>query len=171
MLHAVLITAPAGTRDLGLKVYLALTKLNLDQSAAAILCVAFIIIFADRVIKAAAVEKAETCVMTQIFERAYGLPCFKNPKDVSLLSGGITNVNLHVADTDLEYVVRLGADIPEHGVMRWNELVLSRAAHVLGIAPKVVYHQLGVLVLEFLRARTFLRSMCVQRKTYHGLSV
>ena len=93
--------------------------------------------------------------MAQIFERACALPCFKNPTDVSLLGGGITNVNLYVADMGLEYVVRLGADIPEHGVMRWNELILSRAAHALGIAPKVVYHEPGVLVLEFLKARTF----------------
>ena len=46
-------------------------------------------------------------LMTQIFERAYALPCFKNPTDFSLLGGGITNVNLYVADVGLEYVVRL----------------------------------------------------------------
>lgn len=88
-------------------------------------------------------------------ERAASLSCFSNPTDITPLGGGITNVNLTVRDGGATFVVRLGDDIPEHGVMRWNELVLSRAAHALGVAPRVVYHEPGVLVLEFLQARTF----------------
>lgn len=87
--------------------------------------------------------------------RAADLGCFENPQDIELLGGGITNVNLRVRDGDREFVVRLGADIEEHGVMRWNELALSRAAADAGFSPGVVHHEPGVLVLEFLTARTF----------------
>lgn len=52
-------------------------------------------------------------------------------------------------------MVRLGADIPEHGVMRWNELALSRAASMAGFSPAVVHHEEGVLVLDFIEAKTF----------------
>lgn len=83
------------------------------------------------------------------------LSCFNNPADIEALSGGITNVNLRVTDGDKKFVVRLGADIPEHGVMRWNELALSRAAERAGISPAVHHHEPGVLVLEFLDAETF----------------
>lgn len=91
----------------------------------------------------------------QAITRAAGLSCFQNPTDIKLLGGGITNVNLTVTDGGKQYVVRLGADIPEHGVMRWNELALSQAAAQAGFSPQVIHHEHGVLVLEFLTATTF----------------
>lgn len=91
-------------------------------------------------------------------KKAGQLSCFHNPLDIEPLSGGITNVNLRVTDGDNKYVVRLGADIPEHGVMRWNELALSRAAQSAGISPAVHHHETGVLVLEFLDAETYTES-------------
>ena len=93
--------------------------------------------------------------MNEAIQRAEALPCFKAPTEITPLGGGITNVNLKVTDDGSAYVVRLGADIPEHGVMRWNELALSRAAHALGVAPRVVHSEPGVLVLDFIEARTF----------------
>lgn len=88
-------------------------------------------------------------------DKAATLSCFTNPTKIEPLGGGITNTNLTVQDGDHQYVVRLGDDIPEHGIMRWNELSLSRAAHALGVSPKVVHHEPGVLVLEFLNAHTY----------------
>ncbi len=87
-------------------------------------------------------------------ERAQSLSCFQNPTDITPLDGGITNVNLTVRDGDRRYVIRLGDDIPEHGVMRWNELALSRAAEQAGISPAVAHHEPGVLVLAFIEAKT-----------------
>ncbi len=87
--------------------------------------------------------------------RARALSCFKNPSKVEPLSGGITNVNLRVVDEGRSYVVRLGDDIPEHGVLRWNELAISRAAHAAGFSPEVIHSEPGVLVLDFIDAVTF----------------
>lgn len=83
-------------------------------------------------------------------QTAAQLPCFNNPTEIEPLDGGITNVNLKVRDGADQYVVRLGSDIPEHGVLRWNELALSRAAEAEGISPAVIHHEPGVLVLEFI---------------------
>ena len=44
------------------------------------------------------------------------------------LTGGITNQNFAVEDRGRRYVVRVGSDIPVHGVVRANELAASRAA-------------------------------------------
>ena len=93
--------------------------------------------------------------MTKAIERVAGLSCFDDPQDIEPLGGGITNVNLRVRDGDRRFVVRLGDDIVEHGVMRWNELAISKAAEVAGIGPSVIHHQTGVLVLEYLEARTY----------------
>ena len=87
--------------------------------------------------------------------RAAALACFSDPQDITPLGGGITNVNLLVSDAGRRFVVRLGDDIPEHGVMRWNELALSRAAETAGVSPAVVHQEPGVLVLDFVEAKTF----------------
>ena len=92
--------------------------------------------------------------MTPI-DRVAGLPCFKNPSEIAPLDGGITNVNMIVRDGDDRFVVRLGDDIAEHGILRSNELALSRAAEIAGTSPAVVHHESGVLVLSFIEARTF----------------
>ena len=83
-------------------------------------------------------------------ERAAGLACFHNPTEIVPLDGGITNVNLKLRDGDRQFVVRLGNDIHDHGVLRWNELALSRAAEAEGISPGVFHHEPGVLVLDFI---------------------
>jgi thiamine kinase-like enzyme len=85
-------------------------------------------------------------------DRAMGLFCWKAPENPRLLEGGITNVNLLITDQGRDYVVRMGADILEHGIMRFNELAISRAAHAAGIAPAVHHSETGVLVLEFIDA-------------------
>ncbi len=88
----------------------------------------------------------------QAIERALALPCWQAPSTPKPLEGGITNLNLHLTDQQQAYVVRLGDDILEHGVMRFNELAISRAAHAAGLSPKVHYTEPGVLVLEYLDA-------------------
>jgi len=85
-------------------------------------------------------------------DRAMGLSCWQNPENPRILEGGITNVNLLINDQGHDFVVRMGADIPEHGIMRFNELAISRAAHAAGISPAVHHAEAGVLVLEFIDA-------------------
>jgi thiamine kinase-like enzyme len=71
------------------------------------------------------------------------------------LAGGITNQNFAVEDRGRRYVVRVGSDIPVHGVVRANELAASRAAHLAGLSPSVVHAEPGILVLDFVEGRTF----------------
>ena len=71
------------------------------------------------------------------------------------LAGGITNQNFTVEDRGRRYVVRVCNDILVHGVVRANELAASRAAHLAGLSPRVVYAEPGILVLDFIEGRTF----------------
>lgn len=89
----------------------------------------------------------------QALARAASLSIWTAPGEPRLLEGGITNFNVAIEDQGRAYVVRLGDDIPVHGVMRFNELAISRAAHAAGIAPAVHHGEPGVLVLDFLNAR------------------
>ena len=93
--------------------------------------------------------------MKEIVDLVSSLSCFQNPTNIVPINGGITNVNVCVTNNNKKYVVRIGKDIPEHGVMRWNELALSKAAQILGVSPAVVHYEPGILVLEFIDAQTF----------------
>jgi aminoglycoside phosphotransferase (APT) family kinase protein len=88
-----------------------------------------------------------------ILARAQALPCFSAPAGARPLDGGKTNHNILVTDGGRRFVVRFGNDIPEHGILRWNELALSRAAQASGVGPAVVYAAPGVLVLDHINAR------------------
>ena len=70
------------------------------------------------------------------------------------LDGGITNTNFIVDDRGQRFVVRVGDDIPIHGVMRFNELAAARAAHAAGISPEIVYQAEGVFVMRFIEGHT-----------------
>ncbi len=86
-------------------------------------------------------------------ERVRALPIWSGPVTPTRLEGGITNTNYLVEDAGRKLVVRVGADIPEHQVMRFNELAASRAAHAAGVSPRVVHAEAGAMVLEFIEGR------------------
>ena len=82
------------------------------------------------------------------------LPIWKNLENIEPLEGGITNLNFLVSDSGSKSVVRLGSDIPEHLVYRSNEIIVSGAAYQIGVSPKLIYNEPGVLVLEFIESKT-----------------
>lgn len=82
------------------------------------------------------------------------LPCWRGRIEIAPLGGGMTNRNCVVADAGARYVVRLGGDIPVHGVMRFNEHAASRAAAAAGVSPAVRHAGPGVLVIDHIDGRT-----------------
>ena len=89
---------------------------------------------------------------SDILTRATRLPCWHKARDPVFLGGGKTNQNILITDQGQQYVVRFGQDIPEHGILRWNELAVSKAAHAAGVAPGVHYFAPGVMVLDYIAA-------------------
>ncbi len=87
-------------------------------------------------------------------DRVKALSCWRDAVQPEPLSGGITNKNFSVAHGGERFFVRLGDDIPIHGIMRFNERAASRAAHAAGISPEVVHVEPGALVLRFVEGRT-----------------
>ncbi len=86
--------------------------------------------------------------------RAARLTCWRGDVVPEPIGGGITNANFIVEDAGQRYFVRIGDDIPVHGVMRFNELAASRAAHAAGLSPAVLHHEPGALVLAWIDGRT-----------------
>jgi len=100
--------------------------------------------------------------MDTILARIHALDLWKSKIDIQSLSGGITNRNFIVRDTRQCYFVRVGDDIPEHSIMRFNEHAASRAAHQAGISPEVLYTGPGIMVLHYIDGRT-LRTEDIQK--------
>lgn len=88
--------------------------------------------------------------MTAPLERAARLGCWRTDVAPQPLAGGITNANFVVEHDGARYFVRIGDDIPLHGIMRFNELAASRAAFEAGISPEVVHYEPGAIVLRYI---------------------
>jgi thiamine kinase-like enzyme len=89
----------------------------------------------------------------EALRRAASLAIWQGPVEPEPLGGGITNRNFRVRDRGRDCFVRIGADIPVHGILRFNELAASRAAAAAGISPAVVHAEEGVLVLDYVEGR------------------
>ncbi len=91
-----------------------------------------------------------------LLDRIARLDCWSGSVEISPLMGGMTNRNFLIADSrGQRFVVRVGCDLPEHGVMRFNELAAARAAHAAGISPEVIHAGEGMLVSRFIDGLTF----------------
>ena len=87
-------------------------------------------------------------------DRIRALPCWNGSVDIAPLPGGLSNANYLVKDAAGRHVVRFGQDYPFHHVFRDREVMTSRAAHEAGFAPAVRYSEPGIMVTEFLGAKT-----------------
>jgi thiamine kinase-like enzyme len=92
---------------------------------------------------------------TSARDRVAKLGFWSSAVEPELLGGGITNTNFIVNDQDERFVVRIGDDIPIHGVMRFNEIAAARAAHAAGLSPEVVYSEDGLFIIRFIEGQTF----------------
>lgn len=91
---------------------------------------------------------------TEIRQWVEGLPFWDGKVALSPLEGGITNLNFRAEDRSGVYAVRVGSDIPEHHVMRFNELSACYAAQAAEISPAVRYHEPNVTVSDFIDGHT-----------------
>jgi hypothetical protein len=53
--------------------------------------------------------------------KAAGLACWKGPVEPQPVSGGITNTNFRIRDGGESFMVRIGGNIPVHGIRRTYE--------------------------------------------------
>jgi thiamine kinase-like enzyme len=99
-----------------------------------------------------------------IRDRVSNLDFWSSSVEPVPLSGGITNTNFIVEDRGERFVVRVGDDIPVHGIMRFNEIAAARAAHAAGISPEVVYSAEGVFIMRYIQGHTLTEQEVRQQK-------
>ena len=88
--------------------------------------------------------------------RIRALPCWQGDISIEPLSGGLSNLNFVVDDSDRRYVVRMvGDDDLVHNVMRFNEINGLRAAHAIDLTPDLVYGEQGIMVIDYVEGKTY----------------
>ena len=92
--------------------------------------------------------------MTATEDRIRALPLWKGPIELVPLIGGLSNESYIVTEPGGRHVVRIGRDFPFHHVYREREAMVSRAAHAAGFAPEVRHVEPGVMVTEYLGAKS-----------------
>jgi thiamine kinase-like enzyme len=93
--------------------------------------------------------------MDDIAQKVLDLPIWKSVPTLEPLKGGVSNASYIVRDGAKRFVARVGEDYPFHQVSRNREAIASRAAHAAGLSPAVIYTSPGLMVVEFIEARTF----------------
>ena len=93
-------------------------------------------------------------IIEKHIEQIEALPFWSTAIEATPLEGGITNHNYLVVCDNKEFVVRLGSDIPEHQILRFNEVAAGRAASAAGLSPSIRYSGDGVLVMDYIPSRT-----------------
>ena len=86
--------------------------------------------------------------------RAAQLECWSGAVTPEPLPGGLTNTNFIVLESGERYFVRVGDDLPMHGILRFNEVAIARAAAAAGVAPEVVHSEPGAIVFRFIDGHT-----------------
>ncbi|MCK4713034.1 MAG: choline kinase, partial [Marinosulfonomonas sp.] len=87
-------------------------------------------------------------------KRLKTLPIWQGDIVATPLDGGRTNLNFTVTDNSGTYVARFGEDLPEHQLLRFNELAASRAAHATGLSPAVIHAEDGICVIDYIDSKT-----------------
>ena len=106
---------------------------------------------------------------TSARDRVAHLDFWSSEVEPEPLTGGITNTNFIVDDQGERFVVRVGDDIPLHGVMRFNEIAAARAAHATGISPEIVYSADGVFIMRFIKGHTLAENDVRQQQNLEGI--
>lgn len=88
-------------------------------------------------------------------ERIRALPLWSGAVTIAPLKGGISNESWLVEDGHGRHVVRFGKDYPFHHVFRDREVMVARAACEAGFAPELQFAEPGVIVTEYLGAKTY----------------
>lgn len=81
------------------------------------------------------------------------LSCFRGEVRTRLLIGGLCNTNFVATDDDGQYVVRIGGDIWVHGITQASVQNAMRAASRLGVTPRLIHAEPGLVVSSFIEGR------------------
>jgi thiamine kinase-like enzyme len=90
--------------------------------------------------------------------RVRGLAFWRGIRSIVPLKGGVSNAAFVVDDLQGRFVARVGEDYPFHQVSRAREAEAHRAAHDVGVSPELLYARDGVMIVQYVTAKTYVET-------------
>ena len=88
----------------------------------------------------------------QLKIKLQALPFFEGDIDLKFIEGFMANDSYIVSDDSNKYVVKIGGDKQDYGVVRSHEIEASKAGYKAGISPKVLYFDDSILVFQYIQS-------------------
>ena len=88
----------------------------------------------------------------QVKIKLQGLPFFKGSIALKFIEGFMANDSYIVSDDSNKYVVKIGGDKQDYGIVRSHEIEASKAGYKAGISPKVCYFDDSILVSQYIQS-------------------
>jgi len=105
----------------------------------------------------------------QVCSRIHALPCWEGPVRLTPLIGGLCNKNFVAQTQSQKFVVRVGEEIPVHGISQAFVENAMRAAAGIGVTPALRYASAGIFVSDFVVGRHLLPSDLENESILAGL--
>ena len=101
----------------------------------------------------------------QIKIKLQALPFFKGDIDLKFIEGFMANDSYIVSDDSNKYVVKIGGDKQDYGVVRSHEIEASQAGYKAGISPKVCYFDDSILVFQYIQSNHLTSEKVKEKET------
>jgi len=88
----------------------------------------------------------------QLKQKLQALPFFTGSIDLKYIEGFMSNDSYIISDDSNKYVVKIGGDKQDYGVVRSHEIEASKAGYKAGISPKVIYYDDRILVFQHIQS-------------------
>ena len=88
----------------------------------------------------------------QLKIKLQALQFFTGSIELQFIEGFMANDNYIVSDDSNKYVVKIGGDKQDYGIVRSHEIEASKAGYKAGISPKVLYFVDCILVTQFIQS-------------------
>ena len=93
------------------------------------------------------------------------LPFFKGSIDLKFIEGFMSNDSYIVSDDSNKYIVKIGGNKQDYGVVRSHEIDASKAGYKAGISPKVIYFDDSIIVFQFIQSNHLTPEKVKEKKT------
>jgi len=101
----------------------------------------------------------------QLKIKLQALSFFQGNIDLEFIEGFMANDSYIVSDDSNKYVVKIGGNKQDYGVVRSHEIEASKAGYKAGISPKVIYFDDSILVFQFIQSNHLTPEKVKEKKT------
>ena len=101
----------------------------------------------------------------QLKIKLQALPFFEGDIDLKFIEGFMTNDSYILSNDSNKYVVKIGGDKQDYGVVRSHEIEASKAGYKAGISPKVLYFDDNILVSQYIQSNQLTPEKVKEKET------